>query len=98
MTNDSIPEEVKEVADEIEKTLNDRGETYGDYDQMSECITELQRMIGRYQPKPAHMTNGQYHALGMIMVKAGRIITGDPNHKDSWLDIAGYAKLAAKDL
>lgn len=31
----------------------------------------------------------------MIAHKIGRILNGDPNYRDSWDDIAGYAKLAA---
>lgn len=32
-------------------------------------------------------------ALEMIQTKVGRILTGDPTHRDSWHDIAGYAVL-----
>ena len=32
----------------------------------------------------------------MIAVKIARILNGDPNHFDSWIDIAGYATLAAE--
>ena len=34
----------------------------------------------------------------MIAHKIGRILAGDPNHIDHWLDIAGYATLVAKEL
>ena len=36
----------------------------------------------------------QQEALEMICHKLGRIANGDPNYADSWIDIAGYAKLA----
>lgn len=32
-------------------------------------------------------------ALGMILAKIARIVSGDPNHPDHWDDIAGYAML-----
>ena len=34
----------------------------------------------------------------MIFAKVGRILNGDPNYADSWIDIAGYAKLVADRL
>jgi hypothetical protein len=34
----------------------------------------------------------------MICHKLGRIGAGDPHYSDSWLDIAGYAKLVADRL
>jgi hypothetical protein len=37
-------------------------------------------------------------ALDMIAHKLGRIIAGDPNEPDHWVDIAGYAQLAADHL
>lgn len=37
-------------------------------------------------------------ALFMIAHKIGRIVNGDPWHVDSWIDIAGYAKLVADRL
>jgi hypothetical protein len=40
----------------------------------------------------------QREALEMIAHKIARIINGDPNYADSWVDIAGYAKLVADRL
>ena len=40
----------------------------------------------------------QIEALDMIFHKIGRIINGDPDYVDSWVDIAGYAKLVADRL
>jgi hypothetical protein len=37
-------------------------------------------------------------ALQMIVQKLARIANGDPDHLDSWLDIAGYATLVAERL
>jgi hypothetical protein len=36
--------------------------------------------------------------MDMIMHKIGRIVNGDPDYADSWVDIAGYAKLVADRL
>jgi hypothetical protein len=40
----------------------------------------------------------QAEALDMICHKIGRIVNGDPDYADSWIDIAGYAKLVADRL
>jgi hypothetical protein len=34
----------------------------------------------------------------MVVHKIGRILNGDPHYADSWVDIAGYAKLVADRL
>lgn len=40
----------------------------------------------------------QWEALEMIMSKVSRLLSGDPNKVDSWVDIAGYATLVADRL
>jgi hypothetical protein len=40
----------------------------------------------------------QQESLDMILHKIGRIVNGDPDYDDSWVDIAGYAKLVADRL
>ncbi|MEY4910070.1 MAG: hypothetical protein RL260_3788 [Pseudomonadota bacterium] len=40
----------------------------------------------------------QREALEMIAHKIGRILNGDPNYDDSWVDIAGYAQLIVREL
>lgn len=48
--------------------------------------------------KDLHLAPDQMLALDMIAVKISRILSGNPSHKDSWVDIAGYAKLVADRL
>ncbi len=40
----------------------------------------------------------QQEALDMVCHKVGRIVNGDPDYADSWIDIAGYTKLVADRL
>jgi hypothetical protein len=44
------------------------------------------------------LDDDQSEALEMIAHKIARILNGDPNYVDSWLDIAGYATLVAERL
>jgi hypothetical protein len=43
-------------------------------------------------------SDDQWEALEMIVHKIGRIVNGNPNKVDHWVDIAGYAKLVADRL
>jgi hypothetical protein len=45
-----------------------------------------------------HLYPDQLQALDMIATKISRIVNGNPNHTDSWTDIAGYATLVADRL
>jgi len=40
----------------------------------------------------------QREALEMVQHKVARILNGDPNYADNWIDIAGYATLVANRL
>jgi hypothetical protein len=53
----------------------------------------LQLIPGYYD-----MEVDQREALEMICHKMSRIVYGDPNYADSWVDIAGYAKLVSDRL
>jgi len=44
------------------------------------------------------MAADQKEAVEMIAHKLGRIVNGDPHYDDSWVDIAGYAKLVSDRL
>jgi hypothetical protein len=40
----------------------------------------------------------QKESLDMIAHKISRILNGDPQHRDSWVDIAGYAQITAERI
>lgn len=77
----------------IENTLNERGSTYGDFTdnaRVSEGIMDGLRCEEGFQNlRPVHKA-----ALNVIAQKMSRIVNGDPEYKDNWHDIEGYAKLA----
>lgn len=81
----------------IAATLEDRRSTHGDYHNQAELSQALQDTVRTGENWRA-LTKVQRDALTMILVKVSRILTGDPNHADSWHDIAGYATLAEHDL
>lgn len=75
-------------------TLKTRGETYGSFDDNSQIAQSLKGLL-RNSPKWAYASSRQKEAAHQICSKLSRLFSGDVNHKDSWLDIAGYATLAA---
>jgi hypothetical protein len=73
--------------------LNERQKTHGDFTENAEMSQALQRVCctgSQFE----HMTDVQKEAMRVICAKIARIMTGDCNHNDSWLDISGYAILA----
>lgn len=86
--------------DTITSTLSERGSRYGKFKDHAEVTQTLKAIIkSKMGSKWDHELNDdQREALEMIAHKLGRIINGDPNYADSWVDIAGYAMLVADRL
>lgn len=83
----------------IENTLTERGNRYGTFTGHAEVTQGLKRfMANELAKRNKVLTDTQWEALEMVAHKIGRIINGDPNYADSWIDIAGYAKLVADEL
>lgn len=84
---------------EIDAILNARGSSYGSFHGLSQVTQRLKGVAHQFaaQNNKAFAAD-QAEALDMIFTKIGRILNGDPNHLDSWTDIAGYATLVADRL
>lgn len=80
---------------QIEGLLAERNETHGDWGEQALLAQSFKRFI-RTAKVPLSMN--QAEGLEMIFVKISRILSGTPNHKDHWDDIAGYATLVAKEM
>lgn len=85
------------LKDTLDTTLADRGAKYGKFTDHA-AVTQSLKYTMYNQPKWEKLTDDQKEALEMIAHKIGRILNGDPNYADSWIDIAGYAKLVADRL
>ena len=81
---------------DIKGTLKERGKTHGNFLLNATLSQELKRII-KLQTTVV-TTKDQQEALEVICAKIARICTGDPNHADSWHDIAGYAVLIEERL
>ena len=59
----------------------------------------LKRLLADHAAKHGKtFADDQWEALEMIVHKIGRIVNGNPDKVDHWVDIAGYAKLIADRL
>lgn len=79
---------------EIDKILEERGERYGEFDQLANLSQNLKRTM-RDHPGWLNLDDDMRESLEMIQHKMARILNGDPHYIDSWVDIAGYAQLIA---
>ena len=78
----------------IDEILAERGKTYGDFTNHAEITQHLKEYF-RHKQGGRPMSPVAWEALDMIAHKIGRILNGNPDYRDSWDDIAGYARLAA---
>lgn len=85
------------MSNEIEVVLEERGKRYGDFIEHARITWGIKHAMhsgNNWELLPVAMKE----ALEMIAHKIGRILNGDPNYKDSWTDIIGYAKLIEQNL
>jgi hypothetical protein len=90
---DAVPGFTPAPATKIEHTLIERGKRYGDFSDHAFRAQELQDAM-RSAPGWENLDANKRQALTVIADKIARILTGDPEYKDNWHDIQGYAKLA----
>lgn len=89
--------DVSEANRSIESVLAERGKTHGDFSDNARVMQALKRIV-HAEVGWDKLTDVQREALHMILHKVGRIISGNPNVKDHWDDIAGYAKLTSERI
>ena len=82
------------MADETDALLNERGKTHGDFNDHARITQALKDRI-LDEPGWENLNDCQREALDMIFHKIGRILAGNPNFRDHWDDIAGYARLVS---
>ena len=82
---------------DIAAILDERGKRYGDFHEHAR-ITQAIKGVMMDSNNWQQVEDDQREALEMIAHKLGRILNGDPDYADSWVDIAGYAQLVADRL
>ena len=95
------PEEVPEAAatTKVDAVLDSRAKDYGKFIEGAEIMQMIKRLVHNYiDVRDTQLAFDQREALDMIIHKMGRIINGNPDKVDHWVDIAGYATLVADRL
>ena len=81
----------------LDKLLIERGNRYGTYETHAVITQAIKNIFaGRaegFYTTWDRLSPSQKETLEMIAHKLGRILNGDPNYINSWIDIAGYAQL-----
>ena len=73
--------------------ITERAKTHGDYRLQAKLSQDLKTRI---RQEGGNLSPQQLEALEMICVKIARIVCGNPNEPDHWLDLQGYAALGGK--
>lgn len=76
-----------------QQLLETREQAHGDYRKVASVAQSLKRTV-----RDGVLDVPQQEALEMICVKIARIVCGNADFIDHWVDIAGYAQLIVNDL
>jgi hypothetical protein len=84
---------------DVDRVLDSRAKDYGKFIEGAEIMQMLKRLVHNYiEDRGTPLAFDQREAIDMIIHKLGRIINGNPDKVDHWVDIAGYATLVAERL
>ena len=100
-TPEAQPKQAEDPAAGVDvgAVLSARGSRYGRFEDHARVTQRLKGVLEeRITERGLELSFDQQEALDMICHKLGRIVNGDPNYDDSWIDIAGYAQLVADRL
>jgi hypothetical protein len=93
------PEITMEPETNVDTVLDERAKDYGKFIEGAEIMQMLKRLVHNYiEDRGTPLAFDQREAIDMIIHKLGRIINGNPDKVDHWVDIAGYATLVADRL
>lgn len=76
--------------------LDQREKTHGYYG-LQACVAQALKQALTIGPLP-ELPPMHRESLEMICVKMARIVCGDHNERDHWLDVMGYAELILKNI
>lgn len=80
-----------------QETIQNREPIYGNFANRARIAIGIKNAMHIAQGW-SQLSDAQKQSLDSIADKISRILNGDPNHLDSWHDIAGYAQLVEQDI
>lgn len=81
----------------IEEVLKQRQSTYGSFTKNAE-VSQMMKYFMTQGTNYKQMPVAHREALEMIVHKIARIVNGDPNYIDNWIDICGYSQLVIDEI
>ncbi|WP_104761450.1 DUF6378 domain-containing protein [Helicobacter cetorum] len=81
----------------IKSVLDERAKQYGSYKSMAELDTKFKEVL-RSHRNFKDLPDEIKLSLEMILHKVSRVVNGDFNHRDNFIDIKGYSELALRSL
>ena len=93
MQNKSVKSQEAGISD----VLNEREQTHGDFAENARMAQSLRNVIAEAKNYES-LSDVQKEAIHNIVSKLSRILCGDADHEDNWIDIAGYSTLVVNEL
>lgn len=81
---------------DVATVLAERGKNYGKFEDQAKIAFALADAMR--VPGWERLSVDQKHALRIISDKIARMLNGNPDYIDNWVDIAGYATLVVRRL
>ena len=93
-----MPELIQEDTN-IDQTIDERALYYGTFKEGAALMQGIKRLLADHARRHDKLfADDQWEAIEMIVHKMARIVNGNPDKVDSWIDIAGYATLVSDRL
>lgn len=93
----SNPTPTAQSIQSIQEVLAERGSNYGSFDEHARITQNIKRAM-KDSNNWNSLSDSQKEALEMIAHKIGRIVNGNVNYLDSWVDIVGYTQLVVDEM
>ena len=81
----------------VNEMLAGREARYGTFDGHAKISQALKRAMHQ-APRWALLADDQKESLEMVQHKIARILNGDPDYLDNWVDLVGYSQLVVNRL
>ena len=81
----------------VREVLDERGLSYGSFKGYAEKANAIKKILKKNSEGSASNPVA-LEAMDMVVSKLCRLANGDLLHRDSWVDIAGYAQLVVDEL
>lgn len=83
--------------DTLAEMIAEKQRTHGDFTDHGRVTQNLKRAM-RASPNWEALTDTQKEGLEMIQHKIARVLAGNPDEADHWIDVEGYARITRARL